>query len=73
MYSARTPILPALPTPENALEAENDNNPFNLRLSPYYFVKTLKSARSSDLASEIFVRLLNTYLELRHENDDPLE
>ncbi|TFY64009.1 hypothetical protein EVG20_g6094 [Dentipellis fragilis] len=66
-------------TPENLKQAEEtgafsaDANMLNLRPDPAHFVGYLQSLDRADLASEIFVRLLEAYRESKNSSDvDPL-
>lgn len=51
-------------------DANVDMNPLNLYPDPVHFVRFLKSIERDDLSSEIFVRLLESYRELKNEGDD---
>lgn len=58
---------------EEAGELDADANLFNLRPDPTQFVRYLKSIGRSDISSEIFVRLLEAYREVKAQAEsDPL-
>ena len=66
-------------TPEDLRNAEEsgefdfDANILNLRPDPAHFVTLLKSLDRSDIASELFVRLLEAYRECKYTADaDPM-
>lgn len=75
--SEKPPALSFL-TPEDlrrADEAEEllDNNFLDLRPDPVHFVRFLKSIDRSDMSSELFVRLLETYRERKSQQEsDPM-
>jgi len=48
-------------------------NPFNLRPDPARFVAFLRSLDRNDVASEIFVKLLNEYRTLNKGDSDPMQ
>ncbi|KAI0058878.1 hypothetical protein BV25DRAFT_1829628 [Artomyces pyxidatus] len=73
------PASLALFTPEDLKRAEDggdldmDANILNLRPDPVQFVRFLKSLERADISSEVFVRLLEGYRELKAEKDgDPM-
>ena len=58
---------------EEAGELDADANLFDLRPDPARFVRYLKSIERSDISSELFVRLLEAYREVKAQTDsDPL-
>lgn len=58
---------------EEAGEFDVDANILNLRPDPAHFVGFLKSIDRSDVLSELFVRLLETYREYKTIDDaDPM-
>jgi hypothetical protein len=63
-------------TPEDLRRAEEtreldfDSNLLNLRPDPVHFVRFLKSIDRTDVASDLFVKLLETYRDTRSGNDD---
>ena len=66
-------------TPDDLKKAEEggaldvDANFLRLRPDPVHFVAFLKSLERPDVSSEIFVRLLEGYRELKSDDDgDPL-
>ncbi|KAH9844158.1 uncharacterized protein C8Q71DRAFT_731516 [Rhodofomes roseus] len=74
----RNPTL-SLFTPEDLRRAEEvgeldaDANLFDLRPDPVQFVRYLKSIDRSDISSEVFVKLLEAYRELKAQpENDPL-
>ncbi|KAL6299670.1 hypothetical protein BKA93DRAFT_904210 [Sparassis latifolia] len=74
----RAPSL-SLFTPESLRQAEDsgefsvDSNPLDLRPDPVHFVKFLNSLDRSDISSELFMRMLEAYREVKSEADaDPL-
>ncbi|OSX60155.1 hypothetical protein POSPLADRAFT_1066562 [Postia placenta MAD-698-R-SB12] len=76
--SEKQPTL-SLFTPEDLKRAEEegeldvDSNLLDLRPDPMRFVRFLKSIERSDISSELFVRLLEAYKEVKAEADaDPL-
>jgi hypothetical protein len=54
----------------DAQDTSQSTNPFNLRPSPQTFVMTLQEIKRPDITSEIFVRLLNSYIEFGGENEN---
>ncbi|OCH90959.1 hypothetical protein OBBRIDRAFT_558927 [Obba rivulosa] len=76
--SGRVPSL-SLFTPETLQRAEDageldvDANLLDLKPDPVHFVRFLGSLKRSDVTSDIFVKLLEAYRELRSDPDaDPL-
>jgi len=60
--------------PEEELGDKFDLNLFNLRPDPIHYVHFIKSFRRSDVASEIFVKLLESYREAKSKPDsDPMQ
>jgi hypothetical protein len=58
---------------EGKPEDNFDFNLFNIRPDPFHYVRFLKSFGRSDLASEIFVLLLESYREAKSKPDtDPM-
>lgn len=77
--SAERKSLLSLFTPEDLRRAEEageldtDANLFDLRPDPTQFVRYLKSIGRSDISSELFVRLLEAYREVKAQAEsDPL-
>ena len=62
--------VPAVALPSEVDDASS--NPFGLYPAPAIFIDLLKLADRSDLASELFVKMLDSYLTLRRQNCDPL-
>jgi hypothetical protein len=60
----------ALRRAEETGELDFDSNLLNLRPDPIYFAHFLKSIDRTDVASEIFVNLLETYRSMRNGIDD---
>lgn len=67
-------------TPESLKQAEEageldvDANILGLKPDPVHFVKFIGSLKRADVSSELFVRLLEGYRELRsHADADPLK
>ncbi|KAH9938290.1 uncharacterized protein B0H18DRAFT_1081018 [Fomitopsis serialis] len=55
-------------------ELDTDANLFDLRPDPAQFVRYLKSIERSDVSSELFVRLLEAYREMKAQSaSDPLQ
>ena len=73
------PASLALFTPESLKQAEDagefdvDSNMLGLKPSPFQLVRFIKDLRRTDVSSELFVKLLEGYRELRKQSDaDPL-
>ncbi|CAE7174524.1 unnamed protein product [Rhizoctonia solani] len=72
---------PPKPIPLSVLQGPDDNgelgdaeddNPLSLRPAPVHFAELLKSLERKDVASAVFVRMLNSYQSSRAVDTDPL-
>ncbi|KAF8524594.1 hypothetical protein BU17DRAFT_74714 [Hysterangium stoloniferum] len=53
-------------------EVDIESNPFNLRPDPLQFVVFLKGLDRKDVSSEIFVKLLTEYRDLKENDEQPM-
>lgn len=58
---------------KSKVEVDITANPFSLRPDPSQFVAYMKTLDRQDVSSEIFIRLLNTYRDLKDNSEDPLK
>ncbi|CAE6425596.1 unnamed protein product [Rhizoctonia solani] len=61
------------PDDDGELEDAEDDNPLSLRPVPTHFAELLKSIERKDIASAMFVKILNAYQASRTMDTDPLK
>lgn len=61
------------PNEDGDLGDEEDDNPLSLRPNPPHFALLLKSLERKDVASALFVKILNEYQAARAVDTNPLK
>jgi hypothetical protein len=61
------------PSDDGELGDTQDDNPLSLRPNPTHFAELLKSLERKDVASALFVRILNEYQTVRVVDTNPLK